>query len=142
MALRYVPLTPLCFNPRMADIERTDIENSVGRRTDARLRLMLPASLRLPVSKEQCWLENISRSGALVRIEDLPVLGSTAIFKFMHLTLWCTVIWAEEEWCGLQFDEPLPNETVIRFRSVFDNYSEHEQAHNESVARSWVSGER
>jgi hypothetical protein len=116
-------------------------DGNVGRRTDARLRLMLPASLRLPVAKENCWLENISRTGALVRIEQLPPVDSTAIFKFMHLTLWCTVVWVQDNWCGLQFDEPLPSEAVLRFRSVFDHYPEHEQAHNEHIARSWVSGE-
>jgi hypothetical protein len=121
--------------------EQFNIESNVGRRMDARLRLMLPASLRLPIAKEVCWLENISRTGALVRIEELPAEGSTAIFKFMHLSIWCTVVWTREQWCGLQFDDPLPNETVLRFRSVFDNYTEHEQARNERVARSWISGE-
>lgn len=125
----------------MAEKDRVLGENSVGRRTDARLRLMLPASLRLPVSKEKCWLGNISKSGALVRVVDLPAVGSTAIFEFMHLSLWCSVIWARDNWCGLQFDEPLQDETVIQFRSVFDHYVEHQQAQNESVARSWVSGE-
>ncbi len=121
--------------------DQAHLENSVGRRTDARLRLMLPATLRLPVAKESCWLQNISRSGALVRVEDVPAVGSTAIFSLMDLSLWCTVVWAEDKWCGLRFDEPLPNEAVVRFRSVFDNYPEHEEAHNQRIAKSWVAGE-
>ena len=125
----------------MADVALTSADNEIGRRANARARLMLPAMLMLPGSKEKGWLENISRTGARVRMQNLPSVGSTAIFKFANFELWCTVAWTRGSNCGLCFDAPLPRETVTRLRSFSDNYEEHKQTHSESVAKSWVSGQ-
>ena len=125
----------------MAEMAPTTSENKIGRRANARARLMLPSILLLPTTKEAGWLVNISCNGALVRVQQLPSVGSTAIFKFAEFELWCTVVWARGSYCGIRFDAPLPKETVSSLRSYSDNYAEHEQAHIASTAKSWVSGQ-
>jgi hypothetical protein len=125
----------------MAEMVPTILENKIGRRANARARLMLPSILLLPTAKEGGWLVNVSCGGALVRVQQLPSVGSTAIFKFAEFELWCTVVWASGSCCGIRFDAPLPMETVSRLRSFSDNYAEHEQAHSERMAESWVSGQ-
>ena len=124
----------------MAEMDPTNFEN-IGRRANARARLMLPSTLLLATSNERGWLTNISCSGALVRMQQLPSVGSTAIFHFAEFKLWCTVVWAKGSCCGLRFDAPLPMETISSLRSFSDKYAEHEQAHNERIAKSWVSGQ-
>ena len=76
-----------------------------------------------------------------MRVQQLPSVGSTAIFKFAEFELWCTVVWAGGSSCGIRFDTPLPMATISSLRSFSDNYAEHEKAHGERMAKSWVSGQ-
>lgn len=117
------------------------IASAVGRRRNARLWLGFPARLVLLGGQQRCRLLNLSVSGAMLGIEPVPPIGSVGFLRFASVEAFGTVVWAYTKHCGIDFDEPLPLETVTAMRHLAAAHP-HLEAEIESRAlRAWVEGQ-
>lgn len=87
-----------------------------------------------------CLLDDLSRSGARVSLQQLPTKGSDGILTCSGLDVFCTVVWVRNGQCGLHFAEPLPQEVLLAMRNLLDNYAQHERDRVKGIARDWVTG--
>lgn len=112
----------------------------VGRRTNLRVRLRIPAELILLNDNRRCILDDLSRCGARLTISPPPETGSNAILKCADLDVFGTVLWTRAGQCGLRFDRHLRQEVVVRMRSFGDGFPEYEHLRQEGRVRDWVEG--
>ena len=63
-------------------------------------------------------VRNISCTGALAEGEGVPAPGREGVLKAEGLELFCTVVWSDEERCGLAFDEPLTAQQVMELHRI------------------------
>jgi hypothetical protein len=94
----------------------------IGRRAAPRARVHLPVTLLTPNGGIPAMLENISGGGARVRLNETPRPGSTAFLLFAGLELFCSVVWTRGGCCGLAFDDPVQDATLIAIRRYSDQY--------------------
>ncbi|OYX96092.1 MAG: hypothetical protein B7Y74_02370 [Novosphingobium sp. 35-62-5] len=112
-----------------------------GRRADARVRLHLPARLVLLSGTQQCFLEDISVTGAAIIPQDgLPDAGVSGILMCEHVEAFGMIRWARHGQCGLMFDEKLPLAQVVSLRHIADSFETNERERNMERARAWVQG--
>ncbi len=76
-----------------------------GNRHGNRLRLGVPAGLVLTHKTRRCLIDNISASGARIRIEEPLARGRTAMLCFHELRLYGTVMWSRSGECGVRFEQ-------------------------------------
>ena len=124
----------------MASTDQPDDEKLIGRRNNARARMTLPANLMFPDKTCACVLENMSSGGARVQIHPLPKIGSAAFLHCADLEIFCTVIWARGQHCGLHFDDAVSRDMVLAVRAYADNYLSLAQAETKRSAGDWFSG--
>ena len=98
-----------------------------GQRSLNRLRLGLPASLILTHERRACTLENVSSSGACVRVGRSVAKGNTAVLCFHLLRIYTVVIWSRDTLCGLRFETPLELEDMQGFLWITQNREEYER---------------
>ena len=111
------------------------------RRSEARVRLHIPARLILLTGVQQCMLEDLSVTGAaLIPRDALPHVGASGILQCENLETFGTVQWARYGRCGIMFDERLPLANVIALRHFADAYEQNERANFRERARAWVQG--
>nr|WP_144906801.1 PilZ domain-containing protein [Novosphingobium taihuense] len=112
-----------------------------GRRSDARVRLHLPARLILLTGTQHCILEDLSATGAaIIPEEGLPQVGASAILQCEHIEAFGVVRWARYGRCGLMFEEKLPLSQVVSLRHFSDNFAATERERHIERARAWVQG--
>ncbi len=116
--------------------------NRTGRRTNARLRLHIPAQLLLLDGRHNCLLENLSRSGARVRIagDALMKAGDSAILTWVDVEAFCTIAWVRGAVCGLAFEASLEQQTMLQARWMSENYDKYEREACRVWAKKWVHG--
>jgi hypothetical protein len=105
----------------------TALNRQQGNRHGNRLRLGLPASLGLTHETRKCLLDDISASGARLRI-DKP------------LTVYGAIAWEKNGQCGLRFDSPLPREDMEGFLWITQHPEVYERICRESGALDWSLG--
>ena len=86
-----------------------------------RLRLGVPARLHLTHEACDCLLDDISSSGARLRIERPIGTGTTALLRFHELKVYATVMWCRNGECGLRFDQALPLEDMQGMLWITEN---------------------
>ncbi|MCX7285083.1 MAG: PilZ domain-containing protein [Novosphingobium sp.] len=112
-----------------------------GRRSDARVRLHLPARLVMLAGTQQCILEDLSVTGAAIIPQGaLPQPGASAIMICEHLEAFGLIRWARHGRCGFMFDEKIPLAQVVTLRHVADSFETTERERNLERARAWVQG--
>jgi len=111
-----------------------------GSRNCNRLQLGVTAALVLTHETRSCLLVNIASSGARVRMNKPLSKGSTAIFSFHELKLWCTVVWSKGEECGLRFEREIEHEDMQGFLWITQNREHYERICQESRAADWSAG--
>lgn len=112
-----------------------------GRRSDARVRLHLPARLILLTGTQHCILEDLSVTGAaIIPQEALPAIGASAILQCEHVEAFGQVRWARYGRCGLMFEEKLPLAQVVSLRHLADHYEAAQRERHKQSARDWVQG--
>ncbi len=114
---------------------------SVGRRGAPRLRLSLPAELIAVEKRQTCILLNLSRTGAQVAILDAMRVGEGAILRCGAIDHFAVVTRAEFGLNALEFDEPLPDSTVLEVRRYHENFEQREKRALIETARKWVTGD-
>ena len=113
-----------------------------GNRARNRLRLGASASLVLTHETRPCLIEDVSSSGARVRMNHPPARGHTAMLSFHELRLYCTVAWVLDDRCGLRFEKELPLEDMQGLLWITQNRGQYERICNQSRALDWSSGRR
>ena len=115
---------------------------AIGRRTDARLRLAVPATLVLVDGTFKSTLENVSRTGARVLLAGGDVrIEQSGFLRCRGLELFCTVVWSRGARCGVQFDELLGEEQLLDLRWYGDNIRSLVESEDRSRVRAWVGGQ-
>ena len=71
------------------------VGDSPGRRKAARVRLALPGRVIFVTGHESCLLENLSRTGARIRVaDDAPGVGDSAVMMVEGVEAFGVVVWA------------------------------------------------
>ena len=112
-----------------------------GHRTFNRLRLGAPAQLQLTHETRSCLLDDISSSGARLRITHPLAPQQTAVLIFHELKLYSTVMWCKGSECGLKFDQPLELEDMQGMLWITENRELYERICNQAHALAWAEGE-
>ena len=112
-----------------------------GHRSFNRLRLGVPAQLQLTHQTRKCLLDDISTSGARLRITQPIAAHQTAVLSFHELKLYATVMWCNGAECGLKFDQPLDLEDMQGMLWITENRDLYARICNEAHALAWAEGE-
>jgi hypothetical protein len=111
-----------------------------GQRSANRLRLGVSASLELTSGARPCLIDDISSTGAHLRIEQALAAGSTAILHFHDLHLYTSVVWCKQGECGIRFEKPLPLEDMQGMLWITQNRELYDRMCQESHAEQWTQG--
>jgi hypothetical protein len=87
------------------------IARGFGRRRSPRLRLGMPARLITPERSCPIVLENLTVDGAGVTLPE-PSEFMVCVLRWMDNHAFADVVWREGFSVGLQFDKPIPAETL------------------------------
>lgn len=112
-----------------------------GHRHGNRLRLGVPAQLQLTHETCKCLLDDISVSGARLRIAQPLSPNQTAVLTFHELKVYALVKWCKGGACGLQFEQPLELEDMQGMLWITENRELYERICNEAHALAWAEGE-
>lgn len=111
-----------------------------GNRFANRLRLGVPAGLLLTHRTHRCLIDDISSTGARVRVSEAIDSGRTAILQFHLLKVYGTVMWWREGECGIRFDRRLEQEDMEGFLWIVRNPDAYERICRESGGHDWSIG--
>lgn len=109
-----------------------------GQRAGNRLRLGASASLVLTHSTCPCLLDDISLSGARLRLDPVPTPGTPAILVFHELRLYASVVWNSPGECGIRFDKPLDLEDMQGMLWITQNRAAYERLCLKSRTEEWL----
>lgn len=91
-------------------------------------------------STQTCLIDDISATGAHLRV-DLPLaVGTTAILTFHELRVYAVVVWCRKGEVGLRFDKRLPVEDMQGMLWITQNRDMYERLCLESRAEAWTTG--
>lgn len=82
------------------------------RRACRRVQTTCPAVLQTMTTATNGTLADISESGARFEAVDPPGAGATALLRWGDHEAVCTIVWSEEDSCGVVFKQALPAEVV------------------------------
>jgi hypothetical protein len=111
-----------------------------GGRLFNRLRLGAAAALELTHQRRTCLLDDISSSGARLRLASPPPIGTTAVLQFHELRILAHTIWVRGDELGLQFDAKLALEDMQGMLWITENRDLYERICREGHARDWADG--
>lgn len=114
--------------------------NQRGNRHFNRLRLGVPASLVLTHETRSCLIDDISCTGARLRIKRPLAERQAAELVFHELRLFSTVMWARGDECGLRFDRALDPEDMQGMLWITENRELYERICQTGHAMDWSEG--
>ncbi|WP_137679733.1 PilZ domain-containing protein [Aurantiacibacter suaedae] len=114
---------------------------NVGRRRDSRLRLSVPGQLITLTGTHKVNLRDVSQSGAKLVVPEEIKNGEDGVLVWLEYEAFGTIVWMENGFAGMAFDEPLPATVLLATRKKFDHraYKTHEQEAREQAA-DWYLG--
>ena len=124
----------------LAMMHRNPTAGLQGKRNGNRLRLGLPAKLVLPHETRECLLDNVSASGARVRLDAPLDKGRTVMLGFHELRVYGTVSWCRNGECGIRFDSKIEQEDMEGFLWITRNPEEYQRICRESGIHDWSIG--
>lgn len=83
------------------------------RRRSARFAVELEAVFRSISSERLGRLANISEQGAKILMDAPPREGISGWLAFAGQELFCKVVWASPEACGVHFERPLSQQVLV-----------------------------
>ena len=113
-----------------------------GGRLFNRLRLNAAATLELTHQRCTCLLDDISSTGARLRIDPAPVSGTVAVLRFHELKIYAQVIWAKHGEVGLRFEQPLALEDMQGMLWITENRELYDRICGAGHAPDWAKGIR
>lgn len=114
--------------------------NRRGSRYFNRLRLGVPASLVLTHLTRSCLIDDISCTGARLRVKQPLAPRQSAMLSFHELQLFATVMWCRGPECGLQFASPLDPEDMQGMLWIKENRALYERICQTGHALDWSEG--
>jgi hypothetical protein len=111
-----------------------------GNRHFNRLRLGAPASLVLTHETRSCLIDDISSSGARLRIDRPLATRQSLILTFHELRVFAVVQWLRGGECGLRFDQPLAPEDMQGMLWITENRALYERICQTGRAMDWADG--
>jgi hypothetical protein len=113
---------------------------AMGHRSFNRLRLGVAAALKLTHENRACLIDDISSTGARLRIDRPLAPGQSLVLSFHELTLFSTVMWVRGGECGLRFDQPLELEDMQGMLWIKENRALYERICQAGPAMDWAEG--
>ena len=92
-----------------------------GHRGFNRLALGVPAQLQLTHELRECLLDDISTTGARLRIKRPLAVRQSAMLSFHELQLFTTIMWCKGAHCGVRFETPLDLEHMQGMLWITEN---------------------
>jgi len=83
-------------------------------RNSRRSPVLLAASIEVAGAEQPIKLRNLSKEGALIEGDCLPVEGSSTLFKRNELRVNARVAWVHGRFAGIAFEHPLEKDEVLR----------------------------
>lgn len=123
-ARRYVAYTEAAANTPIV----------AGKRTHARARLNIAARMTTIDGTIGCTLIDVSCSGAKLSAARQPSVGAMTVVEQLPVELFGVVRWSRASYFGIEFDKPLPFDTVVALR----RYAEGDHERCETAAREHV----
>ncbi len=111
--------------------------SKLGKREMARLPTGLSATLVRPEGAVRCVLENISRKGCRLMIDEPPKVGATVAVRVDRIDALGTIIWVRGKRCGVGFATPVAVEALERVRWSVEHEVDHERAKMSKAAAVW-----
>jgi PilZ domain len=111
-----------------------------GSRHFNRLGLGVPATLVLTHETRPCLIDDISCTGARLRITRPLSERQAAELVFHELRLFATVMWLRGGECGLQFAVPLELEDMQGMLWITENRALYERICQTGHASDWSAG--
>lgn len=111
-----------------------------GNRHFNRLRLGVSAMLILTHDSRACLIDDISRTGARLRIDRALTERQAVILAFHELRVFATVKWSRGRECGLQFDQPLDPEDMRGMLWIKENRELYARICDTGRAMDWSEG--
>ncbi|MEQ1498145.1 MAG: PilZ domain-containing protein [Novosphingobium sp.] len=113
---------------------------ALGHRQFNRLRLGAKAALELTHERRECLIDDISTTGARVRISPPPVVGGISLLRFHELKVYARVIWARNGEAGLRFEQRLEIEDMQGMLWITENREMYERICREGHMQDWADG--
>lgn len=113
---------------------------SQGHRHFNRLQLGVPATLVLTHESRKCLIDDISSTGARLRIDHPLAERQSLILSFHELKLFSTVMWVRGRECGLRFDQPLELEDMQGMLWIKENRALYDRICQTGHAMDWTDG--
>ena len=126
--------------PTTANAEAPTQEPQVGRRSGARARLSLPATLESVRGVFRVTIINLSCTGAMVEVPELLKVGTDVVLQRGELDAFAVVVWAGSGRCGLQFYDPIDQEEVIAHRRTSEHVAGEPDREALARAERWATG--
>lgn len=111
-----------------------------GHRQFNRLQLGVAATLVLTHESRPCLIDDISCTGARLRIQQVLVEQQALVLSFHELKLFSTVMWLSGGECGLRFDQPLDLEDKQGMLWIKENRAMYDRICQTGHASDWAEG--
>lgn len=109
----------------------------LGKRSLARLTTVLDATMMLPGRTVRCQVENLSRNGCRMLLDEPPRTGATVLMRIDRIETMATVAWVRGLRCGITFAKAVPVEAIERVRWIADHEGSHEKSKLAVAAAVW-----
>lgn len=109
-----------------------------GNRRFNRLRLGVPAILALTHGKIDCLIDDISATGARLRLARPLAAGTATMLVFHQLEAFGAVVWSRDGECALRFDRPLDPEDMQGMLWITENRELYERICRDELIEAWV----
>lgn len=96
----------------MSDLDQRMQSAQNDRRRSARFVVEVPATIRTVIGNRACHISNISDFGARLSTDNPPPAGIAACLILGGDEFFCTVKWSEGDSCGIEFDQPIADDTL------------------------------
>lgn len=113
-------------------------KRDVGRRSLARLRLGVPARLITLYGVQDVLLDDLSLSGAQIRLSDGEQFSS-GVLEWLDFDELVDVVWHDGSTYGVKFEKHLPKGCILATRDAAPALLD-DEARARSVARQWTEG--
>lgn len=115
-------------------------EDQQHRRGSARLRLGIEAEFIGFDGNQAVILQDVSRTGAKLLLQRATPI-SQGLLRWMNYETFMELSWRRGYWCGVSFDEPLPEECLLATRAAVPALMNESRERILQRAREFVQGE-
>lgn len=112
-----------------------------GRRSDPRAVIGLRTTTEMLSGRREATLLNLSAAGAQLMGGTLPAVGKDVLVACGPIEVFGTVVWAQRDRCGIQFDEPISPKEVAQLRRTAAE-ADHSTVNEDEMraAQDWLNG--